>query len=79
MEVADFCEAHGLRMKGHSLLWHEFIPSWLMKYTFTEQKKLIAKRFANRCERFDVVNEPSRIYDVYMRPGKGRQLPAAGG
>ena len=61
-------------MKGHPLFWHEFIPSWLTKYTFTEQKKLIAKRFreiaerfANRCERFDVVNEPSRIYDVYMR------------
>ena len=74
VEVADFCEAHGLRMKGHPLFWHEFIPSWLTKYTFTEQKKLIAKRFreiaerfANRCERFDVVNEPSRIYDVYMR------------
>lgn len=38
VEVADFCEAHGLRMKGHPLFWHEFIPSWLTKYTFTEQK-----------------------------------------
>ena len=71
--VADFCEDHGLRMKGHPLFWHEFIPAWLKKYTFGEIKYLVERRFAeiseryaDRCERFDVVNEPSRIYDVYM-------------
>lgn len=72
--AADFCEANGLHMKGHPLFWHEFVPGWLYQYTFSEMKYLIekrfseiAQRFADRCERFDVVNEPSRIYDVYMR------------
>lgn len=76
--VADFCEANGIRMKGHPLFWHEFIPAWLGKYTFGELKYFIEKRFseiseryAKRCERFDVVNEPSRIYDVYMRDRRG--------
>ena len=76
--VADFCEANGIRMKGHPLFWHEFIPEWLKKYTFTEIKYLVEKRFAEiaeryskRCERFDVVNEPSRIYDVYMSSRAG--------
>ncbi len=76
--VADFCEAHGIRMKGHPLFWHEFVPSWLKPYTFGELKYFIEKRFseiasryADRCERFDVVNEPSRIYDVYMRDRSG--------
>ncbi len=71
--TADFCEENGIRMKGHPLFWHEFIPSWLKKYTFDEIKYLVEKRFsdiseryADRCERFDVVNEPSRVYDVYM-------------
>ncbi len=71
--VADFCEENNLRMKGHPLFWHEFIPSWLMKYPYSEIKYLIekrfeaiAERFRDRCERFDVVNEPSRVYDVYM-------------
>ena len=76
--VADFCEENNLRMKGHPLFWHQFIPSWLSKYPFSEIKYLVEKRFhdiaeryADRCERFDVVNEPSRIYDVYMSSRKG--------
>ncbi|MCI8388010.1 MAG: hypothetical protein HFE63_06035 [Clostridiales bacterium] len=72
--VADFCEANNIRMKGHPLFWHEFVPKWVTEYDFSELKYFIEKRFAeiseryaDRCERFDVVNEPSRIYDVYMR------------
>lgn len=76
--VADFCEENDLRMKGHPLFWHEFIPSWVTKYPYSELKYLIekrfneiAERFKDRCERFDVVNEPSRIYDVYMNSRGG--------
>lgn len=71
--VADFCEKNKLHMKGHVLLWHEFVPAWLPE-NYCDIKPLIAKRFreiseryADRIEMFDVVNEPSRIYDVYMR------------
>lgn len=71
--VRDFCLKHGLRMKGHPLFWHEFVPHWLPD-NFNELKPLIVKRFEEIAERyardfecFDVVNEPSRIYDVYMR------------
>ena len=70
--VRDFCREHNLRMKGHPLFWHEFVPMWLPD-DFNELKPLIVKRFeeiskrySNDFERFDVVNEPSRIYDVYM-------------
>lgn len=71
--VRDFCKEHGLRMKGHPLFWHEFIPRWLPD-DYSELKPLIVKRFEEIAERykddferFDVVNEPSRIYDVYIR------------
>lgn len=71
--VRDFCRDRGLRMKGHPLFWHEFVPHWLPD-DFNELKPFIVKRFeeiseryAKDFERFDVVNEPSRIYDVYMR------------
>lgn len=77
--VVDFCRENGIRMKGHPLFWHEFIPGWLMDYTWDELKFVIEKRFreiseryADQVERFDVVNEPSRIYDVYMRDRSGR-------
>lgn len=71
--VVDFCQKHNIRMKGHPLFWHEFIPRWTSEYPYHELKYFIEKRFgeiseryANKCERFDVVNEPSRVYDVYM-------------
>ena len=70
--VRDFCRDHGLRMKGHPLFWHEFIPHWLPD-NFNELKLLLVKRFedisdrySKDFERFDVVNEPSRIYDVFI-------------
>ena len=66
--VRDFCMEHGLRMKGHPLFWHQFVPQWLPD-SFAELKPLIERRFAQIAERyrdtieaFDVVNEPSRVY-----------------
>lgn len=74
--AADFCSAHGIRMKGHPLFWHEFVPSWLpedfglLKYEIERRFSEISSRYARRVERFDVVNEPSRIYDVAVRDRK---------
>ncbi len=71
--VVDFCIKNDIEMKGHPLFWHEFVPNWLPD-NYQELKKLIVKRFAEISERyadvipaFDAVNEPSRIYDCYMR------------
>lgn len=77
-EVVEFCQKHKLRMKGHPLFWTEFVPDWLPN-DYRELKKYIVKRFeeisqryAKDIECFDVVNEPSRLYDVYMRDRKTR-------
>ena len=71
--VIKFCKEHGLKMKGHPLYWHEFVPNWLPE-RFEDLLPLLAKRFdeiSKHCgfdvERFDVVNEPSRVYQVHMR------------
>ena len=60
-------------MKGHPLFWHEFVPHWLPTTT-QELKRLLVKRFREISERyadvigsFDVVNEPSRIFDCNQR------------
>lgn len=29
--LANFARAHGLRMRGHTLLWHSQVPAWLFK------------------------------------------------
>ena len=72
-EVMDFCQANGLHMKGHPLFWHEFVAEWLPE-CYADLKPHIARRFAeiakicgDQVESYDVVNEPSRIYDVHMR------------
>lgn len=80
----EFCRQNSLRMKGHPLFWHEFIPKWLPQ-RFEELMPLIRKRFSEIAERyadiiptFDVVNEPSRVYDVHMRDrllGRDLYLP----
>ena len=71
--VVEFCLENNLRMKGHPLFWHEFIPKWLPKNK-KELKPLLVKRFteiseryADKIEMFDVVNEPSRVWDCKMR------------
>ncbi len=71
--VKKFCMENGLEMKGHPLFWHEFVPAWLpnnydvLKKYIVKRFKEISERYSDDVERFDVVNEPSRIYDCYMR------------
>lgn len=75
-----FCRAHGLRMKGHPLYWQEFVPEWLPE-DWESLFPLIEKRFAEISQRyadqipvFDVVNEPSRLWDQqYERKLSGRK------
>lgn len=71
--VVDYCLKNAIRMKGHPLFWHEFVPEWLPD-DFAEIKPYIVKRFREISEKyaevipcFDVVNEPSRIWDVHQR------------
>ncbi len=68
--VLDFCEKNEITPKGHPLFWHEFIPKWLPS-DWNEVLPLIEKRFAEISERyaeripvFDLLNEPSRIWDM---------------
>ncbi len=71
--VVDYCKKHNLKMKGHPLFWHEFLPKWLptnyemLKPYIVKRFEEIAERYAKCIPLFDVVNEPSRIFDVYMR------------
>ncbi len=68
--VVEYCRANGIRMKGHPLFWHEFIPDWLPG-DWDKLLPLIEKRFREISERyadvmgaFDCVNEPGRIWDM---------------
>ena len=71
MKAAQYCKKNGIRLKGHPLFWHEFIPNWLPE-NFEELKPLIEKRFEEISSRFaadvpvfDCVNEPTRVWNVH--------------
>ncbi len=38
--IADFCRSHGLKMRGHCLLWHNQIGEWML---YDEQHQLVSK------------------------------------
>ncbi len=68
--VVNYCRANQIKMKGHPLFWHEFIPRWLpndwdtLKILLEKRLQEISSRYADIIPTFDCVNEPSRIWDM---------------
>lgn len=65
--LAAFARAHGMKLRGHALLWHQSTPPWAkdvlrhapgdwrpVREHFTE----VVPRFRDIVEEWDVVNEP---------------------
>lgn len=78
--MAAWCRAHGIRVKGHPVLWHEAFPSWVTPDEPLEP--LVAKRIAETVGGFrglvdgwDVVNEsvaapeyePANPWSLFVR------------
>jgi endo-1,4-beta-xylanase len=66
-EIVAFAQAHGQKVRGHTLVWHNQLPGWLSDGTFTAAqlgeilKDHIATevgRYAGKIYAWDVVNEP---------------------
>lgn len=64
--VVAFCEEHGLKMHGHTLVWNFIkwsIPDWLPDEPeknaplWEERIRQIAERYGDRIHRWDVLNE----------------------
>ena len=65
--LVAFAKAHGQKIRGHNLFWHERLPQWLSRGSFspTELKDLLVAHIATEAGRYkgaiyawDVVNEP---------------------
>ncbi len=64
--LVEFGLAHGMKVRGHTLVWHRFLPKWLEQGGF-QQAELRAllrehitaemKHFAGKVYAWDVVNE----------------------
>jgi len=64
--LVDFAAANGMRLRGHTLVWHQQLPGWLTGGTWTAQQaeqlleqhiKAVAGRYRGRIWAWDVVNE----------------------
>jgi endo-1,4-beta-xylanase len=85
-EVVRFAQAHGMKVRGHCLVWDHSNPEWLTQGGFTpdqlshlleEHITTVMKHYAGQVFAWDVVNEAldenGRVKDSpwYNRPGIG--------
>ena len=65
-DLAQFALRHGLKLRGHTLLWHDGVPGWAAEALaerpdWTLVRRLFASvipRFGDSIEDWEVVNEP---------------------
>jgi GH35 family endo-1,4-beta-xylanase len=76
--VVEFCEKHGLRMHGHTLLWNFrkwSVPDWLPEdpdeaRPFWEKRfREIGERYGHVIKNWDVVNEAAGFFDKPVEKG----------
>ena len=63
--LVSFAEKSHLLIRGHNLIWNEFLPAWVKQLSKNEMTRLldrhideVAGRYAGRLHSWDVVNEP---------------------
>lgn len=79
--LASFARAHGMRMRGHTLVWHKALPVWFdEKVTRDNAERIlrdhidtVVRRYAGAIHSWDVVNEAVRLED--RLPGRLRRSP----
>jgi endo-1,4-beta-xylanase len=73
-QVVDFATRHGMKVRGHTLVWHHQNPKWLTEGKFTSAQlaeilerhiKTVVGHYRGRIFAWDVVNE---AFDE-LRPG----------
>jgi endo-1,4-beta-xylanase len=63
--ILAFAAAHGQKVRGHNLCWHEALPDWFAetvtkenaRQIFTEHIRTVAGHYAGKMHSWDVVNE----------------------
>lgn len=69
--MAEFCRRHDMRMRGHTLVWHEQTWRWLKtevnsqnaRKHLEEHIRAVAGRYRGRMHSWDVVNEAVHVPD----------------
>ena len=75
-----FCNLNKIRMRGHCLIWNEWVPAWIKAMSAAERRKYfdahideVVGRYAGRLQSWDIVNEP--FWPGHHAPGGFRLGP----
>jgi endo-1,4-beta-xylanase len=84
--IVDFAEKHAMQVRGHVLVWHQQLPSWLTEGNWTpgelteilrEHITTVVGRYRGRIVAWDVVNEAvaenGSLVDTIWSRGIGSQ------
>jgi endo-1,4-beta-xylanase len=64
--IVDFADAHDMLVRGHTLVWHQQLPSWVEEGQWTREELMevlhdhiatVVGRYRGRVDAWDVVNE----------------------
>jgi endo-1,4-beta-xylanase len=64
--IVNFAEEHNMKVRGHTLIWHNSLPSWVENTNWTRDElldvlethiKTVVSRYRGRVQYWDVVNE----------------------
>jgi len=86
--IVAYGQANGMKIKGHALIWHGSVPSWVgslsaseLRAAFEDHIRSVAEHFRGRVVAWDVVNEAiaddnSGLRDTIFRQKLGDQYIA---
>jgi len=84
-QIVDFASRHGMKVRGHTLVWHRQNPKWLTegKYTSSELAEILEKHiktvvghYRGKIFAWDVVNEASdEVHPGQLRSTIWRDQP----
>ena len=64
-EIVDFARGAGLKVRGHTLVWHAQVPGWVKELSADDLRQVVREHIRDEMEHFkedvgvwDVVNEP---------------------
>ena len=75
-----FCDRNLIAMRGHCLIWNEWVPDWIKTMSASERRSFfdsyiddVVARYTGRLQSWDVVNEP--FWPGHRAPGGFRLGP----
>ena len=78
--LLQFCASQKIPMRGHCLIWNDWVPQWIKAMSVDERRKFfdsyieqVVARYAGQLHSWDIVNEP--FWPGHKAPGGYRLGP----